>query len=233
MDPQQLSQLILYIVDQANDRDDIVTTIRLVKYLYLIDLEYFRVNGKLLTGLRWFFYHYGPYAFELPAIGEQIGYHLEREEFENGQKEGIIYRVDREINKPAWLGFTGESIIDRILEVWSGVETPIMLDYVYNRTEPMKNPIRGDELDFSTVQRGSKYYELNVQIDQKKGRELLKSFHETLQEETLSLVPITTTGVQNYQELVDILEKDDWPAPSISINTFSIDDSEGIILGDI
>jgi hypothetical protein len=233
MNAQQLGQLILFIVSQANDHRDTVTTIRLVKFLYLIDLEYYRIKGRLLTGLRWIFYKYGPYALELKQIGERIGYQLEREEFVHGIKKGVVFTVDSNIEKPAWLGYTEESIIDRILEVWSGIDTEILLDYVYNRTEPMNNAVRGQPLVFSVIKPGTHYYELNVSIDQKKGQEILKSLREALKEESSSLGKITTTGDLNFLETSRSIDLDDWSSPISSNHTSEIDPESGILLGDI
>jgi hypothetical protein len=43
---------------------------RLVKLIYLIELEYFRLKHERLTNLDWKFYHYGPYP---PALRSILG----------------------------------------------------------------------------------------------------------------------------------------------------------------
>lgn len=233
MNSYQLIQLIPYIIDQAQDRGDTVTTIRLVKFLYLIDLEYYRVYRKTLMGLNWIFYRFGPYAFELKEIGDQIGYQLEREEFEAGQKRGIIFRAGQEVNRPIWLEYGAEAVIDRILDTWAGIETDFLLEYVYNRTEPMKNAERGKPLDFVTVPKGSRYFELNIQINLNKGRELLRDFYETMREEALTEISITTSGDEAYYNLVDLLDEDDWTAPLSLDRPAGVDEEQDIILVDI
>jgi hypothetical protein len=232
MNQVNLSQLILYVVDQANDRDDTVTTIRLVKFLYLIDLEYYRIKRKTLTGFNWIFHLHGPYAFEFIQIGEKIGYSLGREEFESGSKKGVIFTVDQPVLKPVWLGYTEESIIDRILEVWAGVDTKIMLDYVYNRTEPMMNAVRGQRLDFSKVVAGSRYYEMNVNIDKKKGDLLLKALHEGWNRNETNLIPIETNADQYYAETAKGIDQDDYDY-GFTESFSGLETNEDVILGDI
>src|SRR3954454_2497335 len=63
-DPE-LRGLISYIVAKARDRGITLNRTKLVKLLYLIDVERVRSRRDLLTGLEWVFFHYGPYAFEL------------------------------------------------------------------------------------------------------------------------------------------------------------------------
>src|SRR4030042_3961436 len=41
---------------------------RLVKLLYLVEVEHYKHFQKRLTNLRWQFYHYGPYASEIEQV---------------------------------------------------------------------------------------------------------------------------------------------------------------------
>ena len=59
----EIRDLIRYIVWYATENEMALTTIRLVKFLYLADLYYARVHrGKTLTGFPWAFVYYGPYC---------------------------------------------------------------------------------------------------------------------------------------------------------------------------
>ena len=77
MNEKELGQLILYVVYQVSDLGGYTTTIRLVKFLYLIDIEHYRRYRRTLTGLNWIYYLFGPYAFSLPQIGRRLGYNLD------------------------------------------------------------------------------------------------------------------------------------------------------------
>lgn len=172
MNDTQLSQLILYIVDRVGELGGYTTTIRLVKFLYLIDLEHQRRHGRPLTGLRWVYHLYGPYAFEVPRLGALGGIDLEEEEFrsQKGHK-GVLLRTLSPQGFPAGLSFAVENLVNGILEIWADQDTADLLTYVY-RTEPMRQAKRGDQLDFSVTPRGTRYYELYVPIDRAEARKL-------------------------------------------------------------
>ena len=165
---KNLDNLLSYIVFQVEDLGGFTTTIRLVKFLYLIDIEYFRRYQKLLTGLDWIYYHFGPYAFELPKIGRRMGYKLEREEFQSGRKTGILFHAKYPQDNLKDFRHNEENLVLKILKVWAEQDTSVLLNYVYNRTEPMINARKGDKLDFCVIQPGTNYYELNITIDNEK-----------------------------------------------------------------
>lgn len=148
---QVIANLILYIVDQLNDIGRFPSTIQLVKYIYLIDIEYHRVLNRTLTGLKWIYFHYGPYSFELPALTERLGFDLSREEFSSEEKQGRIFKAEREARFPDALGSSAKSITDRVLKTWGLASTREILDYIYFETEPMLNGKFNEELDFSHV----------------------------------------------------------------------------------
>ncbi len=60
-----MSGLISYVVARALDRGVTPNRTKLVKLLYLIDVDRVRSRQEPLTGYEWVFFHYGPYAFEL------------------------------------------------------------------------------------------------------------------------------------------------------------------------
>jgi hypothetical protein len=193
MDIAQLSKLILYIVHQVGDLGGYVTTIRLVKFLYLIDLEHYRRYGRILTGLNWQFHLYGPYAFELPEIGRRLGFNLEREEFVTAiGRHGTIFRVPEPQDFPTSLSFGAETVVNGILKVWADQETDNLLYYVYHRTEPLLSGHRGRPLDFSHVERSTHYYELGFAIDEIKKKGLLASIQSYSQEDLAEFTLLPT-----------------------------------------
>lgn len=55
--------LITYIVCYATEHDKQLTTVRLVKFIYLAGLYYARQNqGQTFTHFPWAFINYGPYC---------------------------------------------------------------------------------------------------------------------------------------------------------------------------
>ncbi len=59
----RIPELVQLICGWASERDEVLTPIRIVKFLYLADLYYARKNdGMTLTGWRWRFIDFGPYC---------------------------------------------------------------------------------------------------------------------------------------------------------------------------
>jgi hypothetical protein len=62
---KKVLDLIKYIVCYATDHDIRLTTVRLVKFLYLADLYHARLfGGETFTRFPWAFVYYGPYCRE-------------------------------------------------------------------------------------------------------------------------------------------------------------------------
>jgi hypothetical protein len=171
-----LRQLILYVVAKLNEAGRRPSTIQLVKFLYLIDIEHQRALRRTLTGFRWVYYHFGPYAFELPRLMSGIGYQLDVETFTSNGHEGRALEVNHDVPFPSGMGAAAQSIVDRIIKIWASVETKDILDHVYFETEPMIDAQRGDELDFGTVQPSSGGYDLVV--NETKQLRALRKRHE-------------------------------------------------------
>ncbi len=123
---------------------------RLVKLLYLLDVEHYRRFGRRFTDLDWVFYHYGPYAFELENILGQSA--MEREEIPLAGGK-MIKRLKRpeESPEPDRLDYKAEGIVGALLRDWGTVDLRELLDHVYFETEPMLHATRGDRLDFSSI----------------------------------------------------------------------------------
>src|SRR5205809_8076838 len=69
---EDLSLLIRAILTRAQEQGGYVTKTKLFKYLYLIDIEYFRQKRALLTGFAWKFYHYGPWCQECEDLYQYL-----------------------------------------------------------------------------------------------------------------------------------------------------------------
>jgi hypothetical protein len=152
--------LIHAIVWYASRRGEKLTTLRLVKFLYLADLYNARFSkGETLTGWPWAFVYFGPWCKEV------------NEAIEKSAKKGLIlaqeYPSKYDDDKDYRL-FSTEStdeepkIIDALpTYVWSRLQWAIqkwaddwhgLLDYVYFETEPMIEAKPGALLDFSHSQ---------------------------------------------------------------------------------
>jgi len=84
----------------------------------------------------------------------------------------------------------------RIIETWAPRPTVELLDYVYFHTAPMRDAVRNEPLDFSTVTREEKlphYTGIKSQIDEKekqrKRKELLRRLNSTTKSPIAPLDP--------------------------------------------
>lgn len=152
--------LIRLIVWHASGRGERLTTLRLVKFLYLADLYNARcTEGKTLTGWPWAFVYFGPFCQRA------------KESIEESVKAGLIqcqeypskYDDERDY-RLFWVEDTDEepNLLNSLHPyVWSRLQWAIqkwaddsfgLLDYIYFETEPMVEAGRGDVLDFSKAQ---------------------------------------------------------------------------------
>lgn len=141
-----LRSLIAYIVARSRERQITLNRTKLVKLLYLIDVERVRTRRQRLTGLEWVFFHYGPYAFDLIDTLEA----MEGSELAAQQWRGtVLYRGAPDA--PAgedWIVGT-RSTVDNVINRFAALDLNELLDYVYFRTGPMADAQRGERLDMS------------------------------------------------------------------------------------
>jgi Protein of unknown function (DUF4065) len=73
--------LVQALLCRARQREGFTTKTKLVKYLYLADVEHYRRTGKQLTGFRWIFHHYGPWSVESTSQSSSLTLDRERRRF--------------------------------------------------------------------------------------------------------------------------------------------------------
>ncbi len=157
MTSSQVADLIRYIVWYATSRDIKLTTVRVVKFVYLADVHFARHNaGKTYTGLPWAFVNYGPYCGEvmreIDALADKRAICRESFESKSGDKDYNLFSC-----KDRGAELIGEQLpIALVYPLRAdirkfGDDTQALLDYVYFETEPMEQVRKGDRLDFTRV----------------------------------------------------------------------------------
>ncbi|MBU2637273.1 MAG: SocA family protein [Bacteroidetes bacterium] len=145
-------KILLQILKESSSRNKTLGKTELIKYLYLTEVEYYRVNRERLTDLKWLFHLYGPYAYELedtlklPVFQKLI--------IETGNdREFIKYKVAEPNNDyRQYVDPKLSVLIKKIVGQWKDKDFAELLDYVYFETEPMQFiENRGEQLDFSTI----------------------------------------------------------------------------------
>jgi hypothetical protein len=136
--------LIAYLVAKARDKGVTLNQTKLVKLLYLIDVERIASGRQALTGLRWVFFHYGPYALELPEILEP----MEGGQLIVGEWNGArLYRAAPGAPEgDDWPSGT-RSLVDNVVRRFAALDLNELLDHVYFHTAPMHRAVRGQPLD--------------------------------------------------------------------------------------
>lgn len=144
-DPE-LRSLIAYVVAGALGRGVTLNQTKLVKLLYLIDVERVASGRRALSGLRWVFYHYGPYALELP---ETLNLMEGTDVIVTGWKDAKLYRAAPGApTGDAWPPST-RSLVDGIIRRYAQMDLNELLDFVYFHTSPMNDAVRNQPLDMS------------------------------------------------------------------------------------
>jgi hypothetical protein len=149
-----LSELVAAIVSYVTSHDGYVTKTKLLKLLYLFDVEFYRAHGTTFTGFQWKYFHLGPWAAEFDPLLENLITHgnlTERMSTKSDFDTRFLGTNDETDLRKPFNNFGDEAILKSILDVWGPSTTGEILDYVYFRTEPMEHGIRNEKLDFSRV----------------------------------------------------------------------------------
>jgi hypothetical protein len=144
--------LVWYLIWRVREEDGIPAKTRLVKLLYLVDLNSVRDRGEQATSFRWLFYHFGPYAPDIERIiDRQLGNTIDLAE--TGEFFGdrmYVYRL-REYPPATLLPDRLRRYCDEVCDRWALEDLNDLLSYVYFETPPMVGAVRGEPLDLSRV----------------------------------------------------------------------------------
>lgn len=179
--------IIKLMLSEAKERNATLGATKLVKLLYLIDVEYYRYHGQKATDLKWRFYHYGPYALELNTLLQEPDLEIEGIELEDEKvfkKISMKYEDDRPVN----LDPTISVIVKAVVQEWGTKDLKQILNYVYFVTEPMISPKKGDILDFTTIKKPIPLKE--VKIDEAKLKEIKEKMQQIIKNKGLTRKPV-------------------------------------------
>ena len=131
-----LRALVGYIVARARERRVTLNRLRLVKLLYLVDVENVRTRRRPVTGVRWVFADFGPYSDALDGVLEEL------------ERGTALYRALQEDAPDGedWVSGTRRTV-DSVVERFAPLPPNALLDHVYFDTGPMAGAQRGAVLD--------------------------------------------------------------------------------------
>lgn len=146
--------LALALLTSAQARGSVLNKTKLLKLMYLADIEHFRTHRKTLTGFEWIFFLYGPWAPEYDTLVAELEQRdlIEIESWESGGLSGdrLTAKEDRDLGKV--LESTNEYFrVKNQVDTWSNRSLSDLLDYVYFDTDPMRDAVSLQSLDFEKV----------------------------------------------------------------------------------
>jgi hypothetical protein len=127
---------------------------KLLKLLYLADIEHFRDTGETCTGLNWILYLYGPWSPDYDGLLEQLEAEgaISKQAFTAAGAEGERLSVQDEIDLSKVIVPAGEYFRTKhLIDTWLERATAQLLDFVYFETEPMIAAEKLKPLDFSKI----------------------------------------------------------------------------------
>jgi hypothetical protein len=149
-----LTTLVVAIVAYVTEHGGYITKTKLLKLLYLFDVEFYRAHGRIFTGFEWKYFHLGPWTREFDPLlatlisdGDLTEHSSERSDFDT---KFIRAGHPVDLRKP-FETYSDEAILKSLLDIWGPTATGEILDYVYFRTEPMEHGVRNEKLDFSRI----------------------------------------------------------------------------------
>jgi hypothetical protein len=154
MEAGNIDKLIAAIVTWVVGESSYVTKTKLLKLLYLFDVEYYRAHRQTFTGFGWKFFHLGPWAAEFdPTLDDLVIKGTLVQQRSNNEFETAFYRsAERTDTREPFSNVKDEYILRGVLKRWGTRSTGEILDYVYFQTAPMEAGIRNASLDFSVIQ---------------------------------------------------------------------------------
>jgi hypothetical protein len=149
-----LSQLLPAVIFYVTERGGYVTKTKLLKLLYLFDVEFYRVHGLIFTGFEWKFFHLGPWTSEFDVLLDELVTREAVVETKSAKSdyETKFYRASEPVDLSSiFEKYSDQAILRAILDAWGDSTTGEILDHVYFRTEPMEHGIRNQPLDFTRI----------------------------------------------------------------------------------
>jgi len=168
--PTKLQNLAVYLINKL-DRE--IGTIEFIKLLYLIDVAYYRIFGKTLTGVQYLRYPKGPYTKDFAnEVGELEAFEVARQIKPSRGYSQFPKIAHQRGGRPRFeplLEPEEREVTDQVLAKVKNLE-PVELEKLAYETEPMqaiikreqrtKQILRGEPLDFTLVKRDP--YMVNV-----------------------------------------------------------------------
>ena len=179
--------LIRAILTRLRELESTASKTKLLKLLYLADIEHFRKTGSTLTGFDWIFYLYGPWAADFDKALDQLESEalIDVKGWTDTSFEGREIRISDPLDLGKVIADADEYFrTKRMIDTFAALSTPELLDYVYFSTEPMEGAEKLKPLDFNKVSReGPRLYKRSASGTPRKKVEGIKARFQAVREE--------------------------------------------------
>lgn len=211
-----VQELVRAIATCAREAEGFLTKTKLLKILYLLDVEFYRKHAQMLTQFRYVFYKYGPWDPGYDSLlSEMTDTGLIR--INAGTRRDLDTQFVDTVKQlsPDQIFKRSEDLwlFKQVVSPWLDLPTSRILDYVYFSTEPMIDAQRDDELDFSKIDRTMSRYirepRHQVPVDRVKAmRAKIAAAIKKPNEQEIELMPSPRFD-QVYWDSVAIADADD------------------------
>src|SRR5438105_1156385 len=125
-----IDNLIPAIVTWIDEHGSYATKTKLLKLLYLFDVEYYRYHRCTFTGFGWKFFHLGPWAAEYDsALSGLLAYGVLTERHSNSSEYDTAFfkPVERVEARCPFTNVKDECILLDVLQIWGSRTTGAIL----------------------------------------------------------------------------------------------------------
>ncbi len=215
METQKILELVRAICIRIKELDSYLNKTKLIKLLYLIDIEYYRKYKETYTEFKWIFYKFGPWAHEYNEIYENLkslpDFRIQKKALPPLEIDLITCESD-EIDFRDIFPNPGDSLLFReIINKWAFEDLNRILNYVYFYTEPMVNAKKDEELDFTKIHKIEEIPKFKLQkgtLTQKQLKELRTRLEKKLEKKEANLSNRDPHGVYDELYLTEIKKMD-------------------------
>jgi hypothetical protein len=164
-----IEKLITAVVTWGVGEGSYVTKTKLLKLLYLFDIEYYRVHRQTFTAFGWKFFHLGPWAAEFdPILDELVTRGALLQHSSNNEFETAFYRSAERIDRrEPFSNVRDEYILRGVLNVGHaehGLNTRLCV--LPNRTNGGWNSERAPRLFCDSTRKTRCVYKIFIRQDQ-------------------------------------------------------------------
>jgi len=213
---QYLEQAIPAIITRIRARRGGATKTKVLKLLYLLDVEFYRDRKAILSEFDWIFYKYGPWVQTYDGVLSELsaGGRIAIQLLEGADTDAMLLDVTRPLELSAVFPNIRDEYRSRaIIDNWAEKPTGELLDYVYFHTAPMRNAERNQPLRFDAVLEGEPtldYQRTQSGTTPEALKKLRNEFRKALDAEPKSPEPfyVEPSYGKEYWEAISTMERE-------------------------